>query len=142
MGAVTFRYYYVFTIPTSPAISYDPGLTSRCGRTAKANPPALSHVYVPVYVPVFWSTDGCVTAALKAVVWGASQHLRDLRIARALASHQDRWGLGPVTGHAAASVFGRSPVSGRSSYTLFQGGLSTALLSIPLRDVTWPLISC
>ena len=33
-----FVYLYVFpTIPTSP----DPGLTSRCGWTAKANPPAL-----------------------------------------------------------------------------------------------------
>ena len=35
MGVVTFRYNYVFTIPTSP----DSGLTSRCGWTAKANPP-------------------------------------------------------------------------------------------------------
>ena len=44
-----------------------------------------------------------------------------------------------MTGHAAASVFGRSPVSGRSSYTLFQGGLPAALLTIPLRDAVWPL---
>ena len=37
------------------------------------------------------------------------------------------------------TAFGRSPVSGRSSYTLFQGGLPTALLTIPLRDAVWPL---
>ena len=39
----------------------------------------------PDYVLVVWSTDGCITAALKAVVWGASKHLRDLRIACTLA---------------------------------------------------------
>ena len=37
MGAVTFRYYYVFHDTNQP--SYDPGLTSRCGWTAKTNPP-------------------------------------------------------------------------------------------------------
>ena len=41
--------------------------------------------------------------------------------------------------HAAASAFGRCPVSGRSSYALFHGGLPTALLTIPLRDAVWPL---
>ena len=76
-----FVYLYVFrTIPTSP----DPGLTSRCGWTAKANPPPP-----------------------------------------------------PVTSQPPS--FGRSPVSGRSLYTLFQGGLPTALLTIPLRDAVWPL---
>ena len=39
----------------------------------------------PNYVPVVWVTDGCIAEALKAVVWGASQHLRDLRIACTLA---------------------------------------------------------
>ena len=43
---------------------------------------AADHIYVlvvatgPNYVPVVGSTDGCITAALKAVVWSASQHLR------------------------------------------------------------------
>ena len=37
-------------------------------------------------------SDGCITAALKAVVWGASKHLHDLRIVPALAYHQGRWG--------------------------------------------------
>ena len=39
----------------------------------------------PNYILVVWSTDGCITAALKAVVWGASKHLRNLRIACMLA---------------------------------------------------------
>ena len=39
----------------------------------------------PNYVLVVWSTDGCITAALKAVVWGLSKHLRDLRIGCTLA---------------------------------------------------------
>jgi hypothetical protein len=66
------------TIPTSP----DSGLTSRCSWTAKANPPpscfiagqAAGHIYMlvvatgPNYVLVVWSTDGCITEALKAVV--------------------------------------------------------------------------
>ena len=38
MGAITFRYYYVFHDTNQP--SYDPGLTSRCGWIAKANPPS------------------------------------------------------------------------------------------------------
>ena len=36
MGAVTFRYYYVFRDTNQP--SYDPSLTSQCGWTAKTNP--------------------------------------------------------------------------------------------------------
>ena len=48
----------------------------------------------------------------------------------------------PPAPAVAVSVFGRSLVSGRSSYALLQGGLSTALLTMPLRDAIWPLISC
>ena len=59
----------------------------------------------PNYVPVVWSTDDCITEALKAVVWGASQHLRNLRLVRARAYQQERWGFGPVTGHAASDVW-------------------------------------
>ena len=46
MGAVTFRYYYVFRDTNQP--SYDPGLTSRCGWTAKTNPPVegLGRIFV------------------------------------------------------------------------------------------------
>ena len=43
------------------------------------------------YVRVVWSTEGCITAALKAV----SQHLCDRRIVRALAFHQGWWGVRP-----------------------------------------------
>ena len=62
---------------------------------------AAGHIYMlvvatgPNYVLVVWSTDGCITAALKAVVWGASQHLCNRRIVRALAFHQGRWGVRP-----------------------------------------------
>ena len=45
----------------------------------------------PKYVLVVWSTDGCITEALKAV----SQHLCDRRIVRALAFRQGRWGVRP-----------------------------------------------
>ena len=58
----------------------------------------------------------------------------------ALAFYQGWWGVrpkSPVTSQPPS--FGRSPVSGRSSYTLFHGGLPTALLTIPLRDAVWPL---
>ena len=89
-----------------------------------------------VWSTVVWSTDGCITAALKAV----SQHLCDRRIVRALAFYHGWWRIrpkSPVTSQPPS--FGRSPVSGRSSYTLFQGALPTALLAIPLRDAVWPL---
>ena len=45
----------------------------------------------PDYVLVVWSTDGCITEALKAV----SQHLCDRRIVHALAFRQGRWGVRP-----------------------------------------------
>ena len=56
MGAVTFRYCYVFHDTNYPC--YDACLTSRCGWTERKPPDVL----------VVWSTDGCITEALKAVV--------------------------------------------------------------------------
>ena len=62
---------------------------------------AAGHIYMlviatgPNYVPVVWSTDGCITAVLKAVIWGASQHVCNRRIVRALAFYQGWWGVRP-----------------------------------------------
>ena len=70
---------------------------------------------------------------------GFTAHVRPTHSARTSLPLGTVGGKAQVTGDATASAFGRSPVSGRSSYTLFQGGLSAALLTIPLRDAVWPL---
>ena len=60
------------------------------------------------------------------------------RIVRALAFYQGWWGVrpkSPVTSQPPRLV----DLLYRSSYTLFQGGLPAALLTIPLRDAAWPL---
>merc|ERR1719488_387803 len=90
----------------------------RCGWTAKATPPPGGGIELQPQPPP----------------------PPDRHIVRALAFCQGWWGVrpkSPVTSQPPS--FGRSPVSGRSSYTLFHGGLPTALLTIPLRDAVWPL---